>query len=224
MIAVTALVQPAMAQEAPAPRVDALGSEPSPKGHWRFGAFLGAAHNSPVTPHLGTTPGRDHYFLGLQAQTTVLKVGGARVSYGVQFVPAMIVRGRTLPLYYYVSPEELDTFIDNTAYAFGFSPFAIEIAVPVAGRVAVYGSAAGGLIFFNKPFPVPEAKSSNFTIEWGGGVLVRIGRKQWVQAGYKFHHLSNAYNTLVNPGLDANMFYVGFWKGLGKSLPAEQPR
>ena len=197
-----------------AQRIDALGSEPSPKGQWRFGAFVGAAHNSPITPRLGTTPGRDHYFVGLQAQTTVLKVGGARLSYGVQFVPAMIVRGRTLPLYYYVSPEELDTFIDNTAYAFALSPFALELAVPVAGRVAIYGAAAGGMIFFNKPFPVPEAQSSNFTIEWGGGVLVRLGQKQWVQAGYKFHHLSNAYNSLVNPGLDAHMFYVGFWKGI----------
>jgi hypothetical protein len=114
----------------------------------------------------------------------------------------------------------LELVIDNTAYAFGFSPFAIELAVPVAGRVAVYGAAAGGLIFFNKPFPVPDAQSSNFTIEWGGGVLVRVGRRQWVQAGYKHHHLSNSYNSLVNPGLDANMFYVGFWR----SLPAKQPR
>ena len=60
------MAQPAMAQETPAPRVDALGSEPSPKGQWRIGAFVGAAHNSPINPLLGTTPGRDHYFLGLQ--------------------------------------------------------------------------------------------------------------------------------------------------------------
>lgn len=211
-----AMVQPAAAQDNPNPRIDALGSEPQPKGQWRIGAFLGTAHNSPINPRLGTTPGRDHYVIGLQAQTTVLKVGGARLSYGVQIVPAMIVRGRTLPLYYYVSPEELETLIDNTAYAYGFSPFAIELAVPVAGRVAAYGAAAGGLIFFNKPFPVPEAKSSNFTIEYGGGVLVRIGRRQWIQGGYKYHHLSNAYNSLVNPGLDAHMFYVGYWKGLGR--------
>ena len=203
-----------MAQETPAPRVDALGSEPQPKGQWRIGAFLGAAHNSPINPRLGQTPGRDHYVLGLQAQTTVLKIGGARLSYGIQVVPAMIVRGRSLPLYYYVLPEDLEPFIDNTAYAFGFSPFAIEVAVPVAGRVALYCAGAGGLIVFNKPFPVPDAKSSNFTIEYGGGVLVRIGRRQWLQGGYKYHHLSNAYNSLVNPGLDAHMFYLGFWKGL----------
>ncbi|HUR19193.1 MAG TPA: acyloxyacyl hydrolase [Vicinamibacterales bacterium] len=194
-------------------RIDALGSEPSPKGQWRLGAFVGAAHNSPINPLLGQTPGRDHYVLGLQAQTTVLKVGGARLSYGVQVVPAMIVRGRSLPVYY-VPPDDPEFSTDDTAYAFGVSPFAIELAVPVASRVAFYGAAAGGLIFFNKPFPVPEAKSSNFTIEYGGGVLVRIGRRAWIQAGYKYHHLSNAYRELVNPGLDAHMFYVGFWRGL----------
>ena len=207
--------QPASAQDTPTPRIDALGSEPQPKGQWRFGAFLGAAHNSPINPRLGQTPGRDHYVVGLQAQTTVLKVAGARLSYGVQFVPAMIVRGRSLPLYYHVLPGDSE-LIDNSAYAFGFSPFAIELAVPVAGRVAFYGAAAGGLIFFNKPFPVPDARSSNFTIEYGGGVLVRIGRRQWLQGGYKYHHLSNAYRELVNPGLDAHMFYVGFWKGIAK--------
>ncbi len=216
MLVTVVMPSPAAAQETPAPRVDALGSEPAPKGQWRIGAFAGAAHNSPITPRLGTTPGRDHYFLGLQVQTTVLKMGAARVSYGVQVVPAMIVRGRTLPFYYYVPPDDPPVVLDNTAYAFGFSPFAIELAVPLAGRVGVYAAAAGGMIFFNKPFPVPEAESSNFTIEYGGGLLVRISRRHWLQAGYKFHHLSNSYNSIVNPGLDANMFYVGIWRTLGK--------
>ena len=193
--------------------MDALGSEPAPKRQWRFGAFLGAAHNSPVTPRLGTTPGRDHLFLGLQAQTTVLKIGAARLSYGVQVLPAVVIRGRTAPIYYYDSVDEEGLVLDsNTAYAFGVSPFAMELAMPVGGRIALYGAAAGGMIFFNKPFPVPEAHSSNFTIEYGGGLLVRVGQKHWVQAGYKYHHLSNAYRKLVNPGLDAHVVYLGFWR------------
>ncbi len=211
------MAQPAMAQQAPTPRVDALGSEPQPKGQWRIGAFVGAAHNSPINSLLGQTPHRDHMFFGLQAQTTVLKIGASRVSWGVQFVPVVLIKGRTAPLGYYgVTDDEGLIPGANTAYAYAISPFALEFAVPLGSRLGIFAAGAGGLMFFNKPFPVPEAKSSNFTIEYGGGVSLRVGRRTWVQAGYKYHHLSNAYRSLVNPGLDANVLYFGFWKGIGK--------
>jgi hypothetical protein len=41
-------------------------------------------------------------------------------------------------------------------------------------------------------------------------LLVRSGRDAWVQLGYKYHHLSNAYTAALNPGLDANVFYAGY--------------
>jgi hypothetical protein len=218
-------VLPAAAQDSPHPRIDALGSEPQPNAQWRIGAFVGAAHNSPINPLLGQTPHRDHIFFGLQAQTTVLKIGAARVSWGVQLLPVVLIKGRSAPRGYY---GELDSQGlvpgDNTTRAFGFSPFAIELAVPQGSRLGIFGSVAGGLIFFNKPFPVPEAKSSNFSIEWGGGVSLRVGRRTWLQAGYKYHHLSNAYYKDVNPGLDGHVGYLGFWKAIGHSLPSKQPR
>jgi hypothetical protein len=207
------MVEQAQAQENPGARVDALGSEPRPASQWRFGAFVGGARNSPINPRLGTTPGRDHLFVGLQAQTTVLKIGASRLSYGMQVTPAVIIRGRTVPIYYtgYVDEDGLVPGPETT-YAFGFSPFAMELAVPLGSRLGMYGAAAGGLIFFSKPFPVPEAHKSNFTIEYGGGLLLRVGQRAWIQAGYKYHHLSNAYRELVNPGLDAHVIYVGFWR------------
>jgi hypothetical protein len=153
----------------------------------------------------------------LQAQTTVLKIGAARLSYGVQIVPAVFIRGRSVPNGYHGEVDE-DGLIPGPerTYAYGFSPFATELAVPLGSRLGIYGAAAGGLIFFPRPFPVPEAKRSNFTIEYGGGVLLRVGTKTWLQAGYKYHHLSNAYRELVNPGIDGHVGYLGFWKGIGR--------
>ena len=182
-----------------------------------MGAFVGVARNSPINPRLGQTPNRDHLFLGLQAQTTVLKIGASRLSWGVQLVPLAIVKGRSAPRGY-SGPTDAEGLIpgDETAYAYGFSPFVIEYALPLGSRLGIFGAAAGGLIFFNKPFPVPEGKSNNFTIEYGGGVSLRVGRRTWLQAGYKYHHLSNAYRELVNPGLDGHVAYLGFWKGIGQ--------
>ncbi len=216
-LAVTAAtVQPALAQDDPSQSVDALGSEPQPKGQWRIGAFIGGAHNSPINPILGQTPGRDHLFFGLQAQTTVLKIGASRLSWGVQVLPVVVVKGRSAPQGYY-GPIDGEGLIpgDDTAYAYGLSPFALEFAVPLGSRLGIFGAGAGGLLFFNKPFPVPEGKDSNFTIEYGGGVSLRVGRGTWLQAGYKYHHLSNAYRELVNPGLDGHVVYLGFWKRMG---------
>ena len=182
-----------------------------------MGAFVGVARKSPIHPRLGQTPDRDHLFLGLQAQTTVLKIGASRFSWGVQLVPLVAIKGRSAPRGYQgrVDSEGLIPG-DETAYAFGFSPFALEYAVPLGSRLGIFGAATGGLIFFNKPFPVPEAKKNNFTIEYGGGVLLRVGERTWLQAGYKYHHMSNAYREQVNPGIDGHVGYVGFWKGITK--------
>lgn len=197
----------------------ALGQEAPQQRQWRVGGFLGAAHNSPVNPALGVTPGRDHFFIGLQAQTTILNLRALRVSYGAQVVPALVVRGRTAPIgYEYAFPTDRDGLIpgSNHTYAFGMSPFALEVAAPLGSRVGVYVATAAGLLIFTRPFPVPEAQQANFTLEYGGGVLVRTGDRQWIQAGYKYHHLSNAFYNLVNPGLDAHVFYLGFLQGVGR--------
>jgi hypothetical protein len=207
--------QPAAAQETSPQRVDALGSEPKPTSQWRFGAFVGTANNSPLNPRLGQTPDRDHLFVGLQTQTTVLKIGASRLSWGMQVVPLVVIRGRSAPRGYMGETDDEGLIPGpDKAYAWGFSPFTIEYAVPLGNRLSAYGAAGGGLIFFSRPFPVPEGKRNNFTIEYGGGLMLRVGGRTWLQAGYKYHHLSNAYRELVNPGIDAHVIYLGFWKAI----------
>lgn len=207
----------AAAQDArPAPP-DALGSEPAPANRWRAGVFLGGAKNSPVTAGLGQIAGRDHLFVGVQAQTTILKIRSVRISYGVQILPAVIVRGKTLPIGYEEGGYYQELRDDrNIAYAFGFSPFGLEVAVPVAGRVSAYAATSAGMLIFTRSFPVRFAQQANFALEYGGGLMIRTGPSQWIQAGYKFHHLSNAYRAIVNPGLDANVFYLSYWRTIGR--------
>jgi hypothetical protein len=178
---------------------------------WRVGVFVGVAHNSPVSANLGVTPGRDHVFVGLQASTAVVRVGEASIAYGAQLLPLVAVRGRSVPVSY-SGPTNPDGTLPgpDVAYAVGVSPFGLEVGLPVGGRVRAYGAAAAGGLLFTRPFPVPEARRLNFTLEYGGGMLVRSGRDRWIQLGYKYHHLSNAYTAMLNPGLDAHVFYAGY--------------
>ena len=190
---------------------------------WRVGPFVGAARNSPASSLLGTTPGRDHLFVGVQALTPVLRAGAVRIAYTAQLLPAVIVRGRTPPREHPGWPSATDGGArrlpalparrepgGNVAYAFGVSPFGLDVAVPVARAVGVYAATAAGALAFTRPFPVPEARRVNFTLEFGGGLVVRAGRERWLQLGYKYHHLSNAYTAAENPGLDAHVLYAGY--------------
>ena len=209
-VRLVAAIVPLYAASAAAQGDTARAAEPVTQ-QWHAGLFVGVAHNSPVSANLGVTPGRDHLFVGLQASTPVVRVGSASVAYGAQLLPLVVVRGRAVPVSY-AGPTNADGTLPgpDLAYAVGASPFGLEVAVPVGDRVRVYAATAAGGLLFTRPFPVPEARRVNFTLEYGGGLLVRSGRDAWIQLGYKYHHLSNAYTAALNPGLDANVFYAGY--------------
>ena len=51
---------------------------------------------------------------------------------------------------------------------------------------------------------------AGFAFDFGGGAEWRIADKQAISLGYKYLHISNAYTTPTNPGVDNNVFYLGF--------------
>ena len=197
--------------------IDAVTAEPGGQSvvatprTWQVGPWFGGARHSPVTMLLGTTPGRDHLFIGIQASTPVRRVGGGRLAYSVQVLPVVAISGRTAPLNYpgQRAPDGLLPGADRT-YAWGFSPVGLELTTPQARRLSAFTAAAGGVLVFTRPFPVPEARRLNFTLEYGVGVRLRTHGEQWLQLGYKFHHLSNAYTAEMNPGLDGHVLYAGY--------------
>jgi len=64
---------------------------------------------------------------------------------------------------------------------------------------------------------VLHSRSFNFTWEFGGGLLWEYHSRHWIEAGYRFHHLSNMDTADENPGLDANLIYVGWQRMFGRS-------
>jgi len=69
-----------------------------------------------------------------------------------------------------------------------------------------------GIIASSEPVPinVTGATGLNFLIDLGGGVRIRTSERRAVSVGYKFLHISNGFTSAVNPGVDNNVFYVGF--------------
>jgi len=52
--------------------------------------------------------------------------------------------------------------------------------------------------------------ATNFTFSWGGGVQIFTSESRSVTIGYRFHHISNANASAINPGIDSNFIYAGY--------------
>lgn len=92
----------------------------------------------------------------------------------------------------------------------GASPVGFKLYLNHAGSPRFFASGSGGMIAFSSDVPVQSSRRLNFMFDYGGGVdfMLRDGRAATI--GYRFHHISNAGSGSVNPGLDANIVYLGF--------------
>ena len=177
---------------------------------WQIGTFIGGGRNSRNDGLLGTIPHRDHLLVGVQAGTPVLRAGPLRVSYVAQLLPLFIVSDRDASAYdAYLDANGLAR-LSRRAYALGVSPFGLELASPAERRLSVFAATAGGALVFSHPFPDVTGRRTNFTLEAGGGLRVRVGSARWAHFGYKYHHISNAGSAFANPGLDGNLLYAGY--------------
>lgn len=123
----------------------------------------------------------------------------------VQRVPAPVNAQRTSFL--------LAQIPAHWVYGFGITP--VGFSFDFARKHAIYPffEINGGIVVSTEPIPVnvPGATALNFLVEFGGGVKWRPQSKRYgFEAGYKFLHISNAFTTSVNPGVDNNVFYLGF--------------
>ena len=191
---------------------------------WRVGVFVGLAQHSPVGTHWGITPDRNHFMVGLHASTTILALGPLRVAYAPEFLP--IVRVSNNPTYHAIERtvggrlESLQVE-DGRAPVFGvaLAPLGLEADLAPSSRVQLFSSGGVGGIWFTREVPVVGSRAFNYTFDFGGGTLLRLRSDRWLVLGYKFHHLSNVYTALKNPGLDANLFYLGWQRRLGRGRP-----
>jgi Lipid A 3-O-deacylase (PagL) len=199
-------VQPVGAQAHPATTERGVVSA----GTWQIGTYVAGARSSPGNGVLGTIPDRDHVLVGLQAGTTVLRLGSISVNYIAQVLPFVMIGDRFASQYDSLLDANRLARLPRRAYAFGVSPFGLEVTTPAARRMSGYLMTAGGGLLFTRAYPDVTGRRTNFTLEVGGGLRVRTRQAQWIQAGYKYHHLSNAGTAFANPGLDANLFYAGY--------------
>ena len=95
----------------------------------------------------------------------------------------------------------------------GLTPFRMDIPI---GKQPSYPfiTSSAGLLFTDKPFPNDKGTRLNFLLDAGIGYAIQIKNNQYLQLGYKLHHLSNGNTGNLNPGVDSHMFFAKFLFGV----------
>jgi len=100
----------------------------------------------------------------------------------------------------------------HAVYGFAVAPVGFTFDLARNRRVHPFAETIGGIVASTEPIPEnqPDATGLNFFFDVGGGIRWRVGERGAVSLGYRFFHISNAYTTSFNPGVDNNVFYVGY--------------
>jgi hypothetical protein len=189
MTATLPLVQIALA-------IAALGQPPSPPAPAPRHEFQFLAGYSPVSATvIGTATDRRFVVAGLVYSYTFWQSREASIAYSAAVLPVSVV----------LEP-------DHAVYGFGVMPLGFVFNFHHQARVHPFAEMLGGILASTEPVPLeaPDATGLNFMFDIGGGIRWKPARNRAFIAGYKFLHISNAGTTRFNPGLDNNVFYVGF--------------
>ena len=182
----------------------AFCSAPDGSSRHEFGFFAGY---SPVSPTLiGTATDRRFVVAGFTYSYRCWIWKNASVSYSPALLPAAILLQPTETLYNFNLPYERVSPA-HAVYGFGMAPLGFTLDLWRTHPVHPYGEFLGGLIASTEPIPenLPNATGLNFLFDLGLGVRIHS-----FSVGYRFMHISNASTTSFNPGLDNNVFYVGY--------------
>ena len=100
--------------------------------------------------------------------------------------------------------------VRTATYGFGFAPFGGQANFRPRKKVQPFVGLSGGFLYFGKQVPGSLGTHFQFTAHVGGGVDIRLHNNKALTLGYKYFHISNWNRGIINPGIDNNIFYVGY--------------
>ena len=101
------------------------------------------------------------------------------------------------------------TVRENT-YGAAIHPAGFRFVFLPKRRLKPYFQTSVGFIFTQKPVPIPQSPTYNFSGDFGGGLMYSLDKRNTVNFGYRYFHISNMNIGEINPGYNANVFYIGY--------------
>lgn len=105
--------------------------------------------------------------------------------------------------------KKIATVRENT-YGAAINPAGFRFAFLPHRRLKPYVQMSAGFIFMRKPIPVPQSPNYNFAGDFGGGLMYSLAPGRTINFGYRYYHISNMNIGEINPGYNANVFYIGY--------------
>jgi len=150
---------------------------------------------------LGTTSDHQLIDIGLR-YGRVLKAGGnVKIDYTLDIIPVESMRQPTSARH-------------EIVYGGGISPVGFRFDFMPRSRSQLFVAWTAGFVSSVRPIPIDEHGGTqfNFTFDYFQMGFRRFnarGNRAWM-FGYKIQHISNAYRSNVNPGVDENVFFAGY--------------
>jgi hypothetical protein len=175
-----------------------------------FGLWGGASVSD---PHLiGTTGDRQLSLFALRYGRLLLDSDAASLEYTVDVLPVEVLRQPA----YAACPPGQEGFCPSgreTAYGGGADPIGLKVNIFRRHRLQLFGASTAGFVVSQKriPMDIPGGTQFNFTFDFQAGLqFFDDSRTQAWTLGYKFQHISNANTSSLNPGVDANVLFLGY--------------
>jgi hypothetical protein len=179
-----------------------------------FGIWGGYSINNPHT--IGITGDRPFGELAVRYARTLWSNHTFALIYTADIFPVEIMVQPKISNFEVSGNPPRSTFTAtyrHAVYAGGVNPVSLKLNFRRAHRLQPFWATSEGFIASVEPIPfdVPNATQFNFDFDMQVGFQIfNDSRSRAWTAGYKFQHISNAYRTSVNPGVDMNVLFVGY--------------
>ncbi len=91
----------------------------------------------------------------------------------------------------------------------GLVPAGLQLNLRPRRAVQPFISGSVGFVYFFEVVPDTKGLQMNFSADLGAGVAWHPTRPWTLQLGYRYHHLSNGFRGVINPGFDVHFLYAG---------------
>lgn len=176
-----------------------------------IGIWAGYSWSNPTL--IGRTTDRSLFEFNVQYARVIDASNNWVLKYTVEIVPVAYVRQ---PQQGVMNGNPVDLpGAKQKIYGIGINPVGFQVNYRRGHVLQPYVNGTAGILYFAEQVPVADSSKINFNLGLGIGVQIWHSEKQSIRLGYKYNHISNGYTASQNPGMDSNLFYIGYawsWK------------
>jgi len=205
----TLLAQDKVPTAVPAPQTAAQDDWKFTRGAHSFEVEAGFAPTQPIffSGHKEyDTTGRKFGMLSLRYGRVIGSKGPVTYEYLAEVIPVALAFNNEVTDSSATPPATKR----ETTYAFAFEPISFRFIFRPKKRLKPFLQTGAGFLFAKKPIPTPGSLSYDFIGDFGGGVMYSLTKRKTINFGYRYFHVSNMNIGKINPGYNANVFYIGF--------------